>query len=201
MSGLRLSAVALVAGLVLALAACTPSEVERSSHAGDLGGDGLTLAGASSASHPDFGQIVPVCGLTGAQLGRKVETLPARGRPVWTLYDTAPGTSAPRAFHITGFRDGCPRRVTAALAMFGSVELYEMVRMTGLTEEAAAETDRAYAEIRRGPCGAARRPCTGTGIRSLSRSTAFLTAFPQKASGSYMEVLLHNGSLAATAQR
>lgn len=186
---------------VFVLAACTPGSVERAAHTGDLDGGDLSIAAASTAGMPGFGEIVPVCGVKGRELGQRVDRLPAKGRETWALYDTQPGSSAPRAFHVTGFKDGCARRVTAALAMFGSVELYEMVRMSGLAETPEADTDRVYAELRRGPCGAARTPCTGSGLNALSKRTGFLTVFPRKASADYLEVLLHKGELAAIAQK
>jgi len=91
--------------------------------------------------------------------------------------------------------------MTAALAMLGSVELYEMVRMTGLADAPQSDTDLAYARIRERPCGAEKTPCTGRGLRSLSRQTAFVTSFPRKASARHVEMLLHKGELVATAQK
>ena len=187
-----------------ALAACTPEDGSTfmgTGGPGDAGADTVSLAAASSSGQPGFGDVEVVCGVRPAQLGRKVDSRPEKGRATWTLYDTKPGSTAPRAFHVTGFADGCARRVTAALAMFGSVEAYELVHFSGLVSPDGSATDRTYASLRRGVCGSGNRPCTGAGLRKLSQNTAFLAAYPRKGSPTHLELLMHDGAIAATAQK
>lgn len=147
------------------------------------------------------GGMTVACDLSRAALGKAVESSPAKGRATYTLHDPKPGSSESRAFYITGFADGCARRVQAALVMFGSVELYEMVRYSGLVDSPRTQTDKVYAQVRKGPCGSANRPCTGQGLKTLARGTVFLQAYPRKGSAAHLEVLLHDGQVAATARR
>jgi len=198
-SRLRAGALAL-AGAVL-LAACAPDIVDKAAAPEGVGPLGDAAAEGFRAA-PGFGEIAVVCDLPRNALGRKVDRRPEKGSARWELYDTRPGSTAPRAFHLTGFEDGCARRISASLVMFGSVELYELVHFGGLGAEGeTGATDRAYRSIRAAACGARARtrPCDEAPLKRLSRSTAFLTAFPQKGNPRHLEMLVHDGALAATA--
>lgn len=192
---LRLAAAAMILGG--ALAACAPDIVERKEPGvGPLG----NVAEQRMPAIPGFGEVAVVCEMPRAALGKRIDQRPERGRAQWELYDTAPGSTDLRQFHITGFADGCARRVTASLVMFGSVELYELVNFTGLgVEGETGATDRAYRQIRAGQCGSDSRPCAEGPLKRLTRSTAFLTAFPRKGNPRNLEILVHDGQVAATA--
>jgi len=145
-----------------------------------------------------LGQDVELaCDVKKTDLGKKIDSRPESGRASYTLYDTKPGSTSVRDFYVTGFSDGCPRKISAALAVFGSVELYEMVHYSGLVDPAGADTDLAYGELRRKACGASNKPCTGNGLKTISRQTAFLQAYPRKGSSAHVELLMHRGDLAA----
>lgn len=150
---------------------------------------------------PTNGQVAVVCDISKSALGKKVDARPEKGRAAYTLYDSNPGSSDQRAFYVTGFDDGCARKITAALAMFGSVELYEMMHFSGLVDVPGAATDATYGKVRRAACGSAKKPCTGNGLKTISRQTAFLQAYPRKGSSGHLEMLMHKGELAATAQK
>jgi hypothetical protein len=196
---LRASALG-IAG-ALGLSACAPDVVDRS----DPGGVGPTgaVAGADAAGRvPGLGEVGVVCGVSRRDLGTRVARIPERGRTRWALYDTAPGSAEARAFHVTGFRDGCARRITGALAMFGSVELYELVHFAGIGAAGEiGETDRAYRALRASVCGNRDTPCPERPLKRLTRDTAFLTVYPRNGNPRHMEMLLHAGALKATAAK
>ena len=189
-----------VLAATMALAACAPDVVERTDARG-MGPLGKVDAPSSSAAVPGFGEVSVVCGLSRRELGKRIDTRPERGPAKWTLHDTAPGSTGARAFHVTGFDDGCARRITGALVMFGSVELYELVHYTGLSASGeTGATDRAYEALRRSVCGTSRdRPCDEGPLKRLTRTTAFVTAFPRKGHPRHLELLMHGGALKATA--
>ena len=127
------------------------------------------------------------CGIRGKALGKQVEKGPGK----WKLYDTRPGSIAPRDFYLTGFGDGCPRRITAAVAMFGSIELYELVHYGPVgVKPKGDDTDVAYARLRAKACGSGKSACSDREIRKLERSTAFLSVYPSKSSASRLELLM-----------
>ena len=71
-------------------------------------------ASSKASTTIEQGPVAKACGVKGKALGKAVESGPGK----WKLYDTAPGSVAARDFYLTGFKDGCPRRITGAVAMF-----------------------------------------------------------------------------------
>ena len=90
-----------------------------------IGGTGLLLTDSHRvATQEGVGRSTAIKTLaTGAALGTPTEELAG-----YAIHDTAPGTTAPRTHYVTGFRDGCPRQVTAALALFGDPVTHETYR-------------------------------------------------------------------------
>lgn len=145
-----------------------------------------------------YGEVARVCGLSTGQLGRKVDSYPDRGRG-YDLYDSAPGTTSAHSFYLTGFKDNCARQFTAALVIFGSPESYEQIRYgpAGATLP-VLETDKAYETIKRKVCGTGKgKPC-GSKIRTLSRTTVFVSVYERFGSNPrWKNILLHEGEVAA----
>ncbi|WP_226628122.1 hypothetical protein [Alloyangia pacifica] len=174
---------------------------------GWLGGQ----AAAAKGSGPDarqirfgtalpYGEIARVCGVPDKRLGVPVAQYPETRRG-YVLYDSRPGTTAPRALYITGFDDGCARQVTGALALFGDPELHEQLRY-GLAGRSLprGRVDGAYETVKAEVCGvSAGRPC-GRAMRRLARDTAFLSVYPAFGSASYVNMLLHDGQVIALEQ-
>ena len=111
----------------------------------------------------------------------------------YTLRDSAPGSTEPRAHWVTGFQDGCARQFTAALALFGDVTTHETtVSATG----GGDATDRAYEMVKAEVCGVpAGRPCGD--IARLAADTVFVSMFPAFG-GESAEILLHGGEVVAS---
>lgn len=157
-------------------------------------GASLSRASTKTSATGEIGPVAKACGVRGKALGKVVEKGPGR----WNLHDTAPGSTAPRVFYLTGFKDGCPRRLTGAVAMFGSVDLYELVHYgpVGLSPPASA-TDTAYARLRAKTCG--QGACSARGIKRLARSAVFVSVYPSPGSAKRLELLMSGGRLAAAA--
>ena len=161
-----------------------------------------------AANSPDvpFGAVLPfgdvgrVCAAKSQPLGKKVETSEGRGQ-VYSLYDSAPGSTAPRTFYVTGFDDKCPRQFTAALALFGAPELHEQLRYgrPAVTYPYSA-TDKAYENIKAQICGVGpRKPC-GAKIEKLSRDTVFISTYEKFTdNGRWADLLVHDGAVVAAA--
>ncbi|MBE9637793.1 hypothetical protein [Salipiger mangrovisoli] len=146
------------------------------------------------------GEIARVCGVPERRLGLPVARYPENRRG-YVLYDSRPGTSAPRALYLTGFDDGCARQVTGALALFGDPELHEQLRygLAGRTLP-RGRVDGAYETVKAEVCGvAAGRPC-GRAMSRLARDTAFVSVYPSFGSASYVNLLLHDGQVIAIEQ-
>ena len=152
--------------------------------------------GTASSKSPQatlpFGAVEESCAAKGRELGQLIEK---NGR--WKLYDTRPGAVGPRNFFVTGFSDGCPRKVTGAVALFGDLALYELVNYGGGGGALRTETDKAYAGIR--GCGAG--VCSDGKLKRLSRSTAFVSVYPTPGSRQSFELLMHKRKLVAAAVR
>ena len=145
-----------------------------------------------------FGTIARVCALKKSDLGREVERS-SDGKGKFRLYDSAPGSVLPRAFYITGFDDGCPRQVTAALAMFGDVAQHEALRYGEASKgKPWSETDKAYEKVKRQVCKAGKgKPC-GAKLKTLEKSTSFVTVYNTFVGAqSWRNILLHDGSVVA----
>ncbi len=165
------------------------------------GGGSATLSGArpdatriAPGTELAFGEIATVCDLSRSALGTAVAT--ASG---YTLYDTAPTSTAARTQYVTGFQDGCTRQVTAALSLFGEVATHEVVRyQTDDARQPYTPTDTAYEEVKGQICGVASGTPCGAAAERLARNTAFLTLYPSfGASGRFADILLHDGQVAA----
>lgn len=145
-----------------------------------------------------YGRIARVCGVTKAQLGSKSGSWPERGRG-YTLYDSAPGSTAQRTFYLTGFDDGCARQFTAALVMFASPESYEAIHYgTSRKTQSFSDTDRAYEKIKSRVCRVGSgKPC-GSKMKKLSKDTVFVSVY-ERFGGSprWKNLLLHDGEVAA----
>ncbi|MCO6381174.1 hypothetical protein [Oceanicola sp. 502str15] len=137
-----------------------------------------------------FGEVEESCAAKGKALGQLIEK---NGK--WKLYDTRPGAVGPRNFFVTGFKDGCARKVTGAVALFGDLGLYELMHYGGGGGELRGTTDAAYASLR----GCGKGPCSESKLKRLSRSTAFVSVYPTPGSRQSLEMLMHNRKLVAAA--
>lgn len=145
-----------------------------------------------------YGRLARICGVPDRQLGQKIAQYPDR-RPKHRLYDTAPDSTAPRTFYITGFDDGCARQFTAALAVFGSVEMHEQLRY-GLPAEVQpySGTDKAYEKLKRRVCNKPRRKPCGNRIGQMAKDTVFLSVYERfEGNSQWMNVLIHGGDIVA----
>jgi hypothetical protein len=158
--------------------------------AGDAGA--LVLAAAVPGAALPFGEIATACGETGAALGTPTEELAG-----YAIHDTAPGTTAPRTHYVTGFRDGCPRQVTAALAVFGDPVTHETYRYR-TSSRPYGPVDTAYETLKGRVCGVpAGEPC-GAAAERLAADTAFLSLYPEFGGEAYTDLLFHGGEVVAT---
>jgi hypothetical protein len=139
-----------------------------------------------------FGKIDTTCGVAPASLGTAVAS--ASG---YTVYDSKPTSTAPRAHYVDGFTDGCLRQFTAALVLTGDVQTHEGVRYQASNTRPYSETDTAYEVIKGKYCGAPSGQSCGAKIDALGRRTVFLTAYPSFSdSDNWVEYLLHEGVVA-----
>ncbi|MBV7394270.1 hypothetical protein [Mameliella sediminis] len=160
--------------------------------------------GAPDAREVPFGATLPygalarVCDAPRRKLGKKVEGYPERGSK-FVLYDSAPASTGPRSFYLTGFSDGCARQFTAALVIFGSPESYEQIHY-GPSGEAlpVSETDEAYEKLKRRVCGVRKgKPC-GSKMNRLARNTVFVSVYERFGSNPrWKNILLHDGEVLA----
>ena len=142
-----------------------------------------------------FGEIATTCGLPRGQMGQPVGT--ASG---YTIYDTIPGSTAPRTHYIDGFTDGCARQFTAALVLTGDVGTHEVIRYSlSADQNPYTQADTAYEAIKQAFCGVPSGTPCGARIDALSARTTFVTAYPRFSdSDSWKEFLLHEGVVAAS---
>jgi hypothetical protein len=152
---------------------------------------GLDLPEVGAGTTLAFGPAAKRCGLSGAALGA-----PVAREAGFTLYDTAPGTTAPRTHYLTGFDDGCAVQFTAALALFGDAATLEATAYgAGITH---SPVQPAYEAVKAELCGVpVGQPC-GRASAGLARNTTLLTAYAAfGASGRHADMLLHDGRLVA----
>jgi len=144
-----------------------------------------------------FGTVERACHVKRAGLGKRVDQAPSG----FALYDSAPGSETARPFFITGFSDGCPRQLTAALAMFGTPQLHEQLRY-GLPADdfPYSDTDEAYEKVKRRICGVARgKPC-GSLVSKIDNTTVFVSAYEKTEDNArWTDLLLHDGAVMAVA--
>lgn len=146
---------------------------------------------------PPFGVVGRVCGVKSSQLGARLEKS-GRGRS-YAIYDSAPGATYPRAFYVTGFRDGCARQVTAALVMFGAPSMHEALRYGRPSDiYPYSATDKAYEKVKASVCKVSRRKPCGGRIKQLERDTVFVSTYERFTNnGRWADVLLHDGKVMA----
>ena len=102
---------------------------------------------------------------------------PERG-PKYRVYDSAPGNLGLHTLYVTGFDDGCPRQVTAALAVFGSAGMYEALRYAVPAKARSKKpTDKAYETVKAQQCGVSRSQPCGAKISRIEKGTVFLSLY------------------------
>lgn len=150
-----------------------------------------------------YGQVGVACNVRGRKLGKVIDQFTQRGTD-FKLYDTAPNSTNPRTFFVTGFKDGCPRQFTGAIASLGSPVLHERMRFDSYNKSLAiTETDRAYDKIRKRVCKTRGKTlCPQEKVDALEAETAYVTVYEQfGANKHWAEILLHKGKLVATSLR
>jgi hypothetical protein len=145
-----------------------------------------------------YGQMGMVCGVSPAQLGTKVDSYPETGRG-YDLYDTAPGSTAPRTYYLAGFRDGCVRQFTAGLVMLGDPGTWEQLHYGAPGANLPrSEADAAYEAVKAQVCRVSEgQPC-GARMRVLEKDTVFVNVYELfESSTRWKTVLLHDGDVVA----
>ncbi|MEL6690729.1 MAG: hypothetical protein AAFP28_10465 [Pseudomonadota bacterium] len=146
-----------------------------------------------------YGVVVSSCGTPRSELGTEVSRFPDRGSG-YRLYDTDPSSTVLRNHYITGFRDGCPRRFVAALAIFGGVQAYETTRYEdGRNTTTVTETDRLYKQIRRRVCGVpVGTECPERRFEKLGRDAVFVSVYERFGTApTWADMLIYDGEVAA----
>jgi hypothetical protein len=178
---------------------------------GGLFGGGGTGAGAGGPAPgaPDyaevgpgvtlpFGQLARLCGTPDRALGQMVARYPERGRG-YKLYDSNPGSNGQHNWFVTGFDDGCARQFSAALALFGSPEDYEVIRYgpAGATMPVST-TDGAYETLKSKVCGVRKGQACGSRIGRMAADTVFVSIYPNFGDNQqWKNLLLHDGTVLA----
>lgn len=146
-----------------------------------------------------YGRVARICGLNKRELGKQIGQYP-EARPVHRLYDSNPGASGERSFFLTGFDDGCARQFTASIAMFGSVEMHELLRY-GLPAKVQpySDTDQAYEQVKSRVCRVPqKKPCGTAKLQRLQKDTVFVSIYERFGSNPHWSnLLLHRGDLVA----
>ena len=104
-----------------------------------------------------YGEVARVCDARGqSSLGGWLGKAPSSGRG-YALFDSAPDSTGPQTFYVTGFRDRCPRQFTAALALFVSPEVHEQLRYGRPSKlYPYSTTDKAYEKVKSSVCKVAK---------------------------------------------
>ena len=144
-----------------------------------------------------FGQVARVCEAKGRQMGKMIEKA-GRGRG-YQIHDSAPGSTGPRTFYVTGFSDGCPRQFTAALALFGAPSMHEQLRYGRPSDQYPySATDKAYEKVKSSVCKVSRRKPCGARIGVLERDTVFISTYERFTNnGRWADILIHDGAVLA----
>ncbi len=143
-----------------------------------------------------FGQIVRVCDVPRGSYGKEIGRYPER-RPEYRLYDSKPSQTGLRTHYITGFKDGCARQFTAALALFGEPVLHEQLRY-GLPSKVQpySRTDEAYEKVKSRVCRVPKGKSCGARIDKLAKDTVFVSTYERfVGSASWANILLHAGEV------
>lgn len=140
-----------------------------------------------------YGKVVRVCGVSTSSLGKQIDGYP-KNRAKYKLYDSLPGTIAPHSFYITGFEDGCARLVTAALVVFGDVEMHEQLRYSTQSKLPYSTTDKAYDKLKSSVCGVGKgKPC-GANLGTIQKGTVFVSLYERfEDNPKWANMLLHDG--------
>lgn len=141
-----------------------------------------------------YGEIATICGLAPRELGTRIDS--ASG---FEIYDTHPGSTAPRTHYITGLSDGCARQFTGALVLTGDVATHEMVRYEPSNASLPySDTDDVYEAIKARICRVGHRTPCGQKLDRLAADTAFVTVYETFGTApNWVEILLHDGAVAA----
>ncbi|MBU0644347.1 MAG: hypothetical protein KJ731_19070 [Alphaproteobacteria bacterium] len=144
-----------------------------------------------------FGEVGIACEVNKRSMGHEVDQFPREGTTVWRLFDTDPANTGPRTQFITGFADGCPRQVTAALVMFGAADLHEVLRYSEGDDREWTKADKSYEAIKSATCGVKRKQrCPADKVGLLEKQLAFVSVYPTfGAPKGWLELLLHNGDV------
>jgi len=154
---------------------------------------------ATNSGLAPFGDVVKVCGVPTREFGAEVAR--SGGSGAFRLYDTEPVSTLQRAQFLTGFKDGCARRFTGALALFGNFDVHEAKRYSKSNKTPYSTVDRAYEKLKSQICGVGRgKPCPEKKAERLYREVTFVTVY--RAFGGadeWMELMLHKGDLVSYA--
>ncbi|THH36073.1 hypothetical protein E4Z66_13520 [Aliishimia ponticola] len=174
---------------------------------GLLAGDRTTRAQRHEIELPEvrygetlpFGRVARACEARHKPMGREIAKAGRLG--AYTLIDSAPESTGPRSFYVTGFADGCPRQFTAALAMFGAPSMHEKLRYGRPSKTYPySGTDEAYEKVKSSVCKVKRSAPCGAKIEQLERDTVFITAYERFTdNGRWSDILLHDGAVVAAA--
>ncbi len=142
-----------------------------------------------------FGSVAKACDVSRRDMGKEVAASPGRGQ--YKLYDTDPSSIQPRTQYITGFRDGCARKFTASLALFGTAQVHEATRYNPLNTNPYSATDIAYEKVKTSVCRVARGVfCPDRAAKRMNREAVFLSVYREfGGTGTWMEMFLHRGQL------
>ncbi|SDY37009.1 hypothetical protein [Citreimonas salinaria] len=185
---------AIVAITGLTLAGCSGAPMGG----GAGGADGVQYVEVGPNAVLPYGQIGRACDVSKARLGTEIARYPDSGRG-YAIHDSAPGQTGQRTFYVTGFKDGCARQVTAALAMFGHPDTYEMIRFGAPSRnQPLAATDAAYDRIKRALCRVKDDAPCGDRLGRLARDTVFISLYERHGSNPrWKNLLLHDGDVVA----
>ncbi len=146
-----------------------------------------------------YGKIATVCGLTKSQLGTKVDTYPSKGKG-YSLYDSNPSGGGLRTHYLTGFKDGCARQFTSALALFGSVETHQSVRYKKSNNDLSySNSDTAFENVKSKVCKVPKgTACSDAGTKKLDKSMVFVSVYERfGTSPRWADILLYDGVVLA----
>lgn len=149
-----------------------------------------------------YGQVARICGLAPRAMGKRVQQYPEK-RPVYALYDSAPGETGPHSFYVTGFGDGCAQQFTASLVMFGSAGLHEQLRY-GLPAKVQpySDADMAYEKVKSKVCRVGRKAPCGASLSKLEKDTVFLSIYKNFGGNTeWPEMLLHGRKMVALSHK
>ncbi|WP_147125870.1 hypothetical protein [Shimia ponticola] len=146
-----------------------------------------------------YGALATICGVKPALMGEQVASYPERS-PRYRIYDSAPGTLSLRTHYITGFKDGCARQFTAALALFGAPGGHEATRYQRSHKHIEmTRTDREYEALRARLCQApVGSTCAERRFNRFEKSTVFVSVYERFGTNPrWADLLIHDGRVVA----